>query len=97
MPDRLDDVDPEDFPQGNPCGKLTLRELRCDTWGGFVWYTMDDEAPSLMDFLAPIPEIYRNYPMETAVSGCIPCFIRSIPSMTSPTRHCRSIPLTSRV
>lgn len=59
--------DPEDFPQGNPCGKLSLRELRCDTWGGFVWYTMDDKAPSLMDFLAPIPEIYRNYPMDTAV------------------------------
>lgn len=59
--------DPEDFPQGNPCGKLSLRELRCDMWGGFVWYTMDDNAPSLMDYLAPIPEIYRNYPMETAV------------------------------
>lgn len=59
--------DPEDFPQGNPCGKLKLRELRCDTWGGMVWYTMDDNAPSLMDYLAPLPEIYKNYPMETAV------------------------------
>ena len=59
--------DPEDFPQGNPCGKLKLRELRCDTWGGFVWYTMDDNAPSLLDYLAPMPELYRNYPMDTAV------------------------------
>lgn len=56
-----------DFPQGDPCGKLKLRELRCDTWGGLVWYTMDNSAPSLRDFLAPIPEIYRNYPMESAV------------------------------
>ena len=59
--------DAEDFPQGDPCGKLKLRELRCETWGGFVWYTMDDEAPSLLEYLSPMPEIYRNYPMETAV------------------------------
>lgn len=59
--------DPEDFPQGNPCGKLRLKELRCDIWGGMVWYTMDPDAPSLADYLAPIPEIYANYPMETAV------------------------------
>ena len=56
-----------DFPQGNPCGKLSLKELRCDTWGGFVWYTMDDEGPSLAEFLEPMPALYRNYPMETAV------------------------------
>jgi phenylpropionate dioxygenase-like ring-hydroxylating dioxygenase large terminal subunit len=59
--------DAHDFPQGNPCGKLRLRELRCDTWGGFVWYTMDDDGPALLDYLAPIPELYKNYPMETAV------------------------------
>lgn len=59
--------DPHDFPQGNPCGTLKLRELRCDTWGGFVWYTMDDDGPPLLEFLAPIPEIYSNYPMHTAV------------------------------
>jgi phenylpropionate dioxygenase-like ring-hydroxylating dioxygenase large terminal subunit len=62
-----DAQDAHDFPQGNPCGKLKLRELRCDTWGGLVWYTMSDDAPSLADFLSPIPEIYQNYPMETAV------------------------------
>jgi phenylpropionate dioxygenase-like ring-hydroxylating dioxygenase large terminal subunit len=59
--------DPEDFPQGNPCGKLSLSEVRCDTWGGFVWYTMDPKAPSLLDFLEPIPEVYKNYPLETLV------------------------------
>jgi phenylpropionate dioxygenase-like ring-hydroxylating dioxygenase large terminal subunit len=56
-----------DFPQGNPCGKLGLKELRCDTWGGFVWYTMAEDGPSLQDYLAPMPEVYRNYPMDTAV------------------------------
>lgn len=59
--------DPHDFPQGNPCGKLTLKELRCATWGGFVWYTMDDAAPDLLDYLAPMPELYKNYPMDTGV------------------------------
>lgn len=62
-----DAQDQHDFPNGNPCGKLKLRELRCDTWGGFIWYTMADDGQSLMEFLDPIPEIYKNYPMETAV------------------------------
>ncbi len=57
----------EDFPQGNPCGKLKLKELRCDTWGGFVWYSMDDDGPSLADYLHPMQELYANYPMDTAV------------------------------
>jgi len=59
--------DPEDFPQGNPCGKLKLKELRCDTWGGFVWYCMSADAPGLMEFLHPIPEIYKNYPLDNLV------------------------------
>ncbi len=59
--------DAADFPQGDPCGKLGLKELRCDTWGGFVWYSMDPDGLSLADYLAPMPEVYRNYPMDTAV------------------------------
>lgn len=59
--------DAHDFPQGDPCGTLRLKELRCAIWGGFVWYTMDDAAPDLLDYLSPLPEIYQNYPMDTAV------------------------------
>ncbi len=59
--------DPHDFPQGNPCGKLTLKPVRCDTWGGFVWYTMDPEAPALLDYLEPMPELYKGYPLDTLV------------------------------
>lgn len=59
--------DADDFPQGNPCGERSLVELRCDTWGGFVWYTMDEQAPALLDYLDPIPEVYANYPLETCV------------------------------
>jgi phenylpropionate dioxygenase-like ring-hydroxylating dioxygenase large terminal subunit len=59
--------DAEDFPQGNPCGKLSLKSVRVDTWGGFIWYTMSPNGPSLAEFLDPIPEIYANYPLETLV------------------------------
>lgn len=59
--------DAHDFPQGDPCGKLSLRELRCDTWGGFVWYTMDPDAPALLDYLDPMPEVFKNYPMDSAI------------------------------
>jgi phenylpropionate dioxygenase-like ring-hydroxylating dioxygenase large terminal subunit len=59
--------DRHDFPQGDPCGKVSLKELRCDTWGGFVWYAMAAEGPSLAEFLHPMPEVYKNYPMDTAV------------------------------
>lgn len=64
----LEDLpDPDDFPQGDPRGKRTLKELRCDTWAGFVWYTMDPDAPALLDYLHPIPELYKNFPAETLV------------------------------
>jgi phenylpropionate dioxygenase-like ring-hydroxylating dioxygenase large terminal subunit len=59
--------DRHDFPQGDPCGKLKLNELRCEIWGGFVWYTMAPEGPTLAEFLEPMPAVYKNYPMDTAV------------------------------
>ncbi|GIX31249.1 MAG: hypothetical protein KatS3mg124_1721 [Porticoccaceae bacterium] len=41
----------EDFPQGSPCGRVGLREVRCEVRFGLVWVNMDPEAPSLEDFL----------------------------------------------
>jgi len=58
---------PDNFPRGNPCGKLRLKEVRVDTWGGFVWYTMSDAAPALLDYLAPFPRLFAGYPMERLV------------------------------
>lgn len=64
----LEDLpDQDDFEQGNPCGKRTLKELQCDTWGGFIWYTMDPNAPPLMEYLDPIPDVYKNFPFDTLV------------------------------
>lgn len=59
--------DRHDFPKGDPCGKVKLKELRCDIWGGFIWYTMAEQGPTLAEYLAPLPDVYRNYPMDTAV------------------------------
>ncbi len=49
--------DAEDFPQGNPCGKLKLKEIPCGTWGGFVWYSFNESAMPLLDYLHPIPAL----------------------------------------
>lgn len=59
--------DPDDFPGGSPCGKISLVELPCDVWGGFVWYSMDRDAPALLDYLAPVPHLLRNRDMASMV------------------------------
>ena len=56
--------DPEDFPQGNPCGKLKLKELPCDTWGGFIFWSFDDNVKPLLEYLSPIPELMANRDLE---------------------------------
>lgn len=53
--------DSETFPQGAPKEKLGIRNLKCDTWGGFVWFNMHDECESLQDFLGMIPEHLDPY------------------------------------
>jgi phenylpropionate dioxygenase-like ring-hydroxylating dioxygenase large terminal subunit len=59
--------DPDDFPGGNPCGKVTLSEIRCETWGPFVFYCMDPEAKPLLDWLAPLPERLKGYGLDNWV------------------------------
>jgi len=59
--------DRKDFPQGDPVGKLKLVEVRVDTWAGLVWYTMDDDAPDLMSYLAPNPELYAAHQFDKTV------------------------------
>ena len=54
----------EDFPQGDPCTHLHLREIACDTWGGFVWFNMDPSCAPLREFLHPIPEQIDAYQPE---------------------------------
>jgi phenylpropionate dioxygenase-like ring-hydroxylating dioxygenase large terminal subunit len=60
-------LDPHDFPKGDPCGKLKLREVACDTWNGMVWFNMDAEAGPLREFLSPVDEDIACYHMEDMV------------------------------
>ncbi|MGK0491920.1 aromatic ring-hydroxylating oxygenase subunit alpha [Sphingomonas echinoides] len=59
--------DPDDFEGGNPCGRVHLSELRCESWGPFVFWCMDDDVPPLLDWLAPLPERFANYGVENWV------------------------------
>jgi len=56
--------DPDDFEGGSPCGKVKLSELRCDIWGPFVWWCMDDDVKPLLEWLDPYPERLKNYGLE---------------------------------
>jgi len=48
---RIPDLDT--FPQGAPQCR-GLRELPCDVWGGFVWFSLNPRAEPLARFLDPI-------------------------------------------
>lgn len=53
----LDEVqDPEDFAV-NPCGKLKLNAIACDTWGGFIFFSFNPDPVPLLDYLDPIPTL----------------------------------------
>jgi phenylpropionate dioxygenase-like ring-hydroxylating dioxygenase large terminal subunit len=43
---------------------LRLKEVRLDTWGGWVFINMDPNAASLRDYLAPVPEILDPFLFE---------------------------------
>jgi len=66
---KVEDVpDRNDFPQGDPCGRLQLAQIRCEQLFGFVWFNMDRGAPSLQDSLGEtvVREI-GSYRMERMV------------------------------
>lgn len=55
---------PEDFPQGNPCGKVTLKEVRSEVFAGFIWYSLDDNIVSLDEYIGPLKSQIDAYDME---------------------------------
>jgi phenylpropionate dioxygenase-like ring-hydroxylating dioxygenase large terminal subunit len=60
---RIPDIDT--FPQGRP--RRGLREVICDTWGGFVWYTLNEKPEPLREFLGPIPQHLDPYNFDRMV------------------------------
>ena len=62
----FDIPDLETFPQGAPpCGGLI--SLPCDTWGSFVWFSLDPDVEPLMDYLGVIPEHLDPYHFDRMV------------------------------
>ena len=55
---------PEDYPQGNPCGKLRLTEIPCEVFAGFIWYSMDEKVKPLDEYLGPLKEQLARYKMD---------------------------------
>jgi len=55
--------DSGDFPQGNPVGKLGLKELRCELFGGLVWFNMDQNAKPLREALGVVADQLDCYEM----------------------------------
>jgi phenylpropionate dioxygenase-like ring-hydroxylating dioxygenase large terminal subunit len=53
--------DANDFVAGNPCGKVSLVELRCEIWEGLIFWNMDKEAKPLLEWLEPLPERIKSY------------------------------------
>ena len=53
-----------DFPQGTPHDELALPQLRCDTWGGFVWVSMDPKIEPLIDYLGVVAEHLAPYEFD---------------------------------
>lgn len=57
----------EDFPQGNPVGKLGLKEVHCEIFGGLVWINMDPNAKPLRESLGVVADQLECYPMGEMV------------------------------
>ena len=54
----------EDYPQGNPCGKLRLTEIPCEVFAGFIWYSMDEKVKPLDKYLGPLKAQLERYKMD---------------------------------
>ncbi len=43
---------------------IALPKVRVGSWGGWVFVCMSEETEPLLEFLAPLPDVFRNYPFE---------------------------------
>lgn len=52
-----------DFPQLD-ADDIPLFDVRCERWGGFVFVNFDDQAPPLLDVIAPMPEHFEHWMID---------------------------------
>ena len=57
----IEALDPECFPQGLPHDQLDLQPVKVDTWGGFVFISLNPDVEPLRDFLGVIPQHLDPY------------------------------------
>lgn len=70
--------DAGNFMDGDPCGKLRLKEVKCETFAGFVWINMDPECTDLRTYLGPIWDDWSKYDLGSwkrymALTTTLPC------------------------
>jgi phenylpropionate dioxygenase-like ring-hydroxylating dioxygenase large terminal subunit len=56
--------DAETFAQGAPCDKLSIVKLPCESWAGWVWFSLNQDAEPLREFLGVLPEHLDPYHFE---------------------------------
>jgi phenylpropionate dioxygenase-like ring-hydroxylating dioxygenase large terminal subunit len=56
--------DAEDFAQGCPPDKLSLKSVKTGVWGGWVWFNLDPDCEPLEDYLGVIPEHLDAYHLD---------------------------------
>ena len=56
--------DEQDFTQGCPKDQLSLKAVKTETWGGFVWFNLNPDAEPLAEYLGVIPQHLDPYHFE---------------------------------
>ncbi len=56
--------DEQDFHQGCPSEKLSLKTVRTESWGGFVWFNLNPDAEPLSEYLGPIQKHLDPYNLQ---------------------------------
>jgi phenylpropionate dioxygenase-like ring-hydroxylating dioxygenase large terminal subunit len=54
----------EDWPCGLTEGNIRLKDVKVDTWGGWIWITMDPEAVPLREWLEPAATLLDPFQLE---------------------------------
>jgi phenylpropionate dioxygenase-like ring-hydroxylating dioxygenase large terminal subunit len=70
--------DANNFSQGNPCGKVNLKEIPCEIFAGFIWINMDPDCTDLKTYLGPIWDDWSRYDLQSwkryqALTTTVPC------------------------
>jgi phenylpropionate dioxygenase-like ring-hydroxylating dioxygenase large terminal subunit len=55
-------IDPDEFAPIPD--DVRLGQVQVDTWGGFVWVSLDPAAPPLLEYLDPLPTLLAPYHLD---------------------------------